>query len=301
MTTSSTSTPLPTPLAPRAVLLAHAQASPTAVAAHDRGAWLALFADGGRVDDPVGTPACCKGAHTFARTGGVDDLTRFYDCFIAPNAIRFEVHGDFVTGSAVARDVTIHVRGPTGVPTAVPAHLIYTMAGGSGGVRIARMEAFWQAADVMRTVRRAGVRGVAAMMLNGWQLARSFGFAGARAYLRGVQDRVRSTVAREKVRALTAALDAGDHAGVMALCEAGCDVSLPDGARKPLARALEVDLAGCRLEVDKVLACGWNATCSIRLRSADRQRQGLAVFELTRSSARIRAVRLYWELDVRVS
>jgi hypothetical protein len=197
--------------------------------------------------------------------------------------------------------VTIHVRGPTGVSTAVRAHLIYTMTGRPGAVRIARMEAFWQAADVMRTVRGAGVRGLAAMALNGWQLVRSLGLTGARAYLRGVQDRVRSSVARDTVRALTDALDAGDHARAIALCEPGCEVSFPDGARLALARALEVELAGGRLEVDKVLACGWAATCSIRLQSRDRERQGIAVFELTRRSGRVRAIRLYWDVDARGS
>jgi SnoaL-like domain len=295
--TSSQSAAPPARVAPRGALLAHAQASPAAVAAHDKRAWLALFADGGRVDDPVGTPTCAKGAHTLGREGGPDDLARFYDCFIAPNAIRFEVHRDVVTASAVARDVTIHVRGPTGVPTAVSAHLVYTMTGDPGAVRIARMEAFWQSADVMRMVRRAGVRGVAAMVLNGWQLAGHLGLSGSRAYLRGVQDRVRSSRARDVVRALTEAIDAGDHARAKAVCEPGCEVWLPEGVRSPLDRALAVDLEGCQLEVDKILACGWAATCSLRLRSPDRERAGIAVFELTRSSAKVRAIRLYWDVD----
>jgi hypothetical protein len=252
----------------RASLLAHAQASPTAVAAKDKRAWLALFADAGSVHDPVGTPACARGAHSFGRASGPDDLERFYDCFIAPNTIRFEVHRDLVSDRSVVRDVTLHVTGPSGVPTAVAAHLVYTMVEAAGGLRIARMEAFWQPADVMRTVRRAGARGVAATVLNLWQLARSFGLAGSRAYLRGVRDRARSSVARDAVRAWIGALAASDE-----------------------------ERAGWEVEADKILVCGWAASCSLHARSGDRERHGVAVFELARPSASIHRARLYWDTE----
>jgi hypothetical protein len=282
--------------ASRAAYLAHAQASPVAVAAKDKRAWLALFAEGGFVHDPVGTPPCAKGAHTFGRKDGPDDLARFYDCFIAPNAIRFEVQRDLVSGRSVVRDVTLHVTGPSGVPTAVPAHLVYTMAEGPAPLRIARMEAFWQSADVMRTVRRAGARGVAATALNLWQLARSFGLAGARAYLRGVRDRARSSSTREAVRAWVAAVDAGDADRAAALGEAACEVELGD-ERLSIPRAIDTELRGWRVEADKVLVCGWAASCSLRMRSGDRERHAVAVFELARPSARFRAIRLYWDKE----
>src|SRR4051812_27753273 len=213
----------------RAALLAHAHASPAAVAAKNKSAWLALFADGAAVHDPVGTPACAKGAFTIGRASGQDDLSRFYDCFIAPSTIRFEAHRDLVAGRTVVRDVTLHVNGLAGVPTSVPAHLIYTISDRPGPLRIARIEAYWQSADVMRTVRRAGARGVAATVINVWQLVRSFGVAGTRAYLRGVQDRVRSSVAREAVRAWAEATSTGDAQRAGALCDPSCEVELPSG------------------------------------------------------------------------
>ncbi len=135
------------------------------------------------------------------------------------------------------------------------------------------------------------------MLINVWQLARHLGLGGARAYLRGVQDRVRSSRAREIVSTLTQAIDAGDVARAKEICEPRCEVSLPDGRRVALDGAIETELRGCRLEVDKILACGWATTCSLRLRWPDRERAGVAVFELTRASAKVRAIRLYWDLD----
>jgi hypothetical protein len=281
MSAIATASPDPTTsLPPRAALLDCARASPVAVLAKDRQAWLALFAEGASVLDPVGTPACRKGAHTLGPADGPDDLARFYDCFIAPSTIRFDVHRDLVSGRTVVRDVTIHTTGRAGVPTAVPAHLVYTVADVPGPLRIARLEAFWQSADVMRSVRRAGARGTAATVLNLWHLVRSFGAAGTRAYLRGVRDRIRSSVAREAVRAWIDAFDAADPSRAAVLCEPGCDVKLP---------------AGWKVAADKVLVCGWAASCSLHLRAGDRERHGVAVFEFARPSPRFRAIRLYWD------
>ena len=298
MTTTATSPAAPTQSRPsRAALLAHAHASPAAVAAKDKRAWLALFADGGAVHDPVGTPACAKGAFTIGRANGPDDLARFYDCFIAPNTVRFEVHRDMVAGRSVVRDVTLHTTGLSGVPTAVPAHLIYTMAEGAGPVRIARVEAYWQSADVMRTVRGAGARGVAATVISIWQLVRSFGVAGTRAYLRGVQDRPRSKGARDAVRAWVDAIGADDGKRIEALSKPSCEVELPGGERTSIAGALSGELRGWKVEADKILVSGWAASCTLRMRAGDRERYGVAVFELARPSMRIQRVRLYWDLE----
>jgi hypothetical protein len=187
------------------------------------------------------------------------------------------------------------VTGEAGVPTAVPAHLVYTMADRPGSALIVRMEAYWQSADVMRTVRSAGARGAAATVLNLWHLLRSFGVAGTRAYLRGVSDRVRSSVARDAVRGWVEALDAGDPERAAAVCEPGCEVVLPAGDRAPLAHALSGPLAGWKAAADKILVCGWAASCSLHLRSRDQVRPAVAVFELARPAARFRAIRLYWD------
>ena len=297
MTTTDAPRQAPATRSPRrGAYLAHAQASPAAVAAKDKRTWLALFADGGAVLDPVGTPACAKGAHTLGRSGGQDDLGRFYDCFIAPNTIRFEVARDLVAGRHVVRDVTIHTTGPSGISTPVPAHLVYTMADGPGPITIERMEAFWQPADVMRTVRRAGARGAAATFLNVWQLVRFFGFAGTRGYLRGIEERPRSSVARKSVGQWIEAVEAV-RTGVAGEDDSACEVELPGGERVSMARALAAELRGWTLEAEKILVCGWSASCSLRMRCGDRERHAVAVFDLARPAARVRGVRLYWELE----
>ena len=59
-----------------AELLAAVEASPRATAGHDKSAWVGLFADDGRVEDPVGSRP-----HI-----GHAEIGRFYDTFIGPFA-----------------------------------------------------------------------------------------------------------------------------------------------------------------------------------------------------------------------
>ena len=70
--------------------------SPAAVAAHDKEGWLSLFTPSAVVNDPVGS----------APHRGPAQLSRFYDTFIAPNTIGFQVNHDVVCGASVLRDVT---------------------------------------------------------------------------------------------------------------------------------------------------------------------------------------------------
>src|ERR1700756_4358597 len=86
-------------------LLAPVEASPRAVAAHERDAWVGLFAPGARVCDPVGSRP-----HT-----GRAAIERFYDTFIGPNDIVFRVERDVVCGMTVWRDLGIETTMSTGV------------------------------------------------------------------------------------------------------------------------------------------------------------------------------------------
>ena len=106
-----------------------ARASPEAVGRHDREAWLALFTPDALVQDPVGAPG-----HPRER------LEDFWQIFIGPNDIAFEVHQDHVDGAWVYRDVTIHTRFPLGATLAVPVHLRYQIEGD----RLRRLHAHWE-------------------------------------------------------------------------------------------------------------------------------------------------------------
>ena len=135
-----------------AELLAAVEASPRAVAAHDRAAWVGLFAPGATVEDPVGSSP-----HT-----GRAAIERFYDTFIGPNGIAFRVEHDVVCGMTVYRDLVIETTMSTGVTLRVPMHLRYDLERVDGELKILTLHAHWELPTMIAQLLGAGVRGLAA-------------------------------------------------------------------------------------------------------------------------------------------
>ena len=86
--------------------------SPAAVAAHDKAAWLGLFARYSLVEDPVGSRPCVSRPSDSTHNG---PLARFYDTFIAANDIRFVVERDMIGGDVVEVSPPFDTTGATAV------------------------------------------------------------------------------------------------------------------------------------------------------------------------------------------
>lgn len=159
-----------------AALLAHVARSPVLCAAHDKAGWIALFARDAQINDPVGS----------APHEGHEAISRFYDTFIAPNALKFDVEQDFVAGMSVMRDLTLTSTMATGLAIPVPMHLRYDLAEESGVLKIHRLYAHWELPVLLR--QQLGT-------FNGWltslqltpQLLRHQGFGGLLGFMRGLR------------------------------------------------------------------------------------------------------------------
>ncbi|HET7689192.1 MAG TPA: nuclear transport factor 2 family protein [Nocardioidaceae bacterium] len=158
-------------------LLEVARTSPVCVGAHDKQRWISLFALGYAIEDPVGSRP--------VRGKGIND---FWDCFIAPNDIRFEVHHEFVApgpgGGVVVRDVTIRTTMQTGVSVTTPAHLHYTV---DSDLKIQRMAAHWEPAPVFAQLlkpRAAQIRSLATMSA---RMVRHLGLGGTTEFAMAVR------------------------------------------------------------------------------------------------------------------
>jgi len=120
--------------------------SMAAVEAHDRAAWLALFADDALVQDPVGPSA-------FDPEGvghrGPDAIAAFYDNVIAANeSITFDIRQSFLCGEEAANVGVIRIAFPGGTAVEVDGIYIYRR---SPDDKIASLRAFWEP-DAIRTV-----------------------------------------------------------------------------------------------------------------------------------------------------
>jgi len=255
-------------------LLEAVQASPRAVAAHDKTTWVGLFAPDAAVNDPVGsTPHI-----------GAEAIGRFYDTFIAPNTIAFHVDRDLVAGRTVVRDLSIATTMSTGATVLVPMHLRYDLA--DDDLRITRLAAHWELAPMVLQLLRTGLPGLGAATVLGPRLVRNQGMGGALGMtkaLTGVGRAGKSVVSR-----LFAAAADTDLAAVRELLSDRAEVALPAG--NPVS-VEEFTNRARNIRWNKTLAAGRWVTTSIEIGSA----HGVAMIEFAPSSLHI--VRLEVFLD----
>ena len=117
-----------------------ARRSQAAVAAKDRSAWLALFADDAVVQDPIGPSPLDPGG---AGHRGAAAIAAFYDTVIATaERITFEIENSYLCGDEVADVGVIRTVLPGGRQVAV-VRGVYTYRSNGAG-KLAALRAFWE-------------------------------------------------------------------------------------------------------------------------------------------------------------
>jgi hypothetical protein len=266
--------------AQREELLAVVERSPEWVAAHHRENWLALFGDDALVEDPVGSPPARKA------TGA---LARFWDTFIAPHEIRFEVRRDHVIGRDVFRDAVIHTRIGPGVAIDVPAYLLYQLDDGARGLRVRRMAAHWQLGRLSLGALKLGPRAWLPMTRLFGRMLRVMGLSWVGGYLASLWSGIgaRGLAAAHALADAIAARDGGALAALFV--DDGATVEL--GATLLSPRALVDALpAGSRLSIDAPVTAGWTTSFRFRI-DGPAPSEGLALLEF--DAQRIRRARFF--------
>lgn len=257
-----------------AALLTTVEASPRAVAAHDKPAWVALFTEDAEINDPVGSrPHIGRAA-----------IERFYDTFIGPNTITFRVDRDLVHPPTALRDLTIETTMSTGATVFVPMHLRYRLVERDGVWKIAHLAAHWELAGMIWQLLRTGWPGIAAALKLGPQLIVNQGFGGMLGLMRAL-----GAVGRGGKRATTqvfAAAAGTDLPRVRELLGTRADIELPVGT--PVS-AEEFTNRARNMQWSKVIAAGRTVTASVRLGDA----AGVAVVEFATNSNRIATLRFH--------
>ncbi|MEU4342890.1 nuclear transport factor 2 family protein [Nocardia sp. NPDC023852] len=263
------------PLDPSAAaLLTAVAASPRAVAAHDRSAWVDLFAAEAEVNDPVGSRP-----HIGRRA-----IERFYDTFIGPNTIAFRVERDVVCPPTVLRDLTIVITMSTGATVYVPMHLRYRLIEEDGVWRIADLAAHWELAAMIWQLLRTGAPGLGAALKLGPQLIANQGIGGMIGMMRAFRS-VGRTGKRMTTRVFAAAAST-NPLRVRDLLGDRAEIELPAGTPvsvEQFTRRIR------NMRWSKVIAAGRTVTASIRLGDT----HGVAVVEFATGATHITALRFY--------
>lgn len=261
-----------------ASLLAAVQASPRAVAAHDRQTWVGLFTADATVRDPVGARP-----HT-----GRAAIEKFFNTFIAPNTIEFEVAHDFTGPGIIVRDLHIRTTMSTGAQVLVPMHLRYDLTEIDGELRISHLAAHWELPAMVAQLLRTGTRGFGAGMQLGAALVRNQGLTGAAGMARGF-----TGVGRAGKRVAAELFDAaasGDTAHVRRLLGAGTVIECPAGTVVSADEFTERAEEGLR--AGKVIAAGRSVTASVELDGAP----AVIALEFDLDAPRIHHVVVFTEL-----
>ena len=262
-------------------VLAVVERSPAAVAVHDRAAWLALFSEDAVVEDPVGAPPAPKRDGT---------LGRFYDAFIGPHEIHFEIRRDHFLGDDVFRDAVIHTTVRRGVNVDVPAYLLYQVEERSGALVARRMAAHWQLSRMVGLAMRLGPRAWVAMTVLFVGMLRHLGVGWVAGYLASLW----RTVGRRGVGIATALADAlarRDSEALARLFAPDAVIALGDRTVSPQT-LLDAVSPGTRLGIDAPVTAGWTVSFRFSLEGTT-PAEGLALLEVSPSSGRITRARFF--------
>ncbi len=124
-----------------------AMRSMSCVMGKQRDEWLALWADNGWVEDPIGVsfidPAG-KGHH------GPEGRAAFWDNNMAPNSIVFDLHDSFACGNEVANVATITITLPGGATTRCEGVFAYRI---DEDGKLLSLRAFWELDRMLATMQ----------------------------------------------------------------------------------------------------------------------------------------------------
>ena len=115
----------------------------TCVEQKDREGWLAIWAEDGLIQDPVGpSPLDPEGE----RHRGIDAITKFYDNVIAPSDLRFCIRQSFACGKECANVGTITTRVGNGMVSRTELVMVYRV---DDAGKLASLRAFWEFEDTV--------------------------------------------------------------------------------------------------------------------------------------------------------
>lgn len=229
-------------------LLATVERSPRAAAAHDRAAWVTLFTDDGRIEDPVGSRP-----HV-----GREQIGRFYDTFIGPRDIKFHRDVDIVFDTVVLRDLELEVAMGSAVTMYIPALLRYDLREANGEWSVGELRAYWELPAMMLQFLRTGSAAVWPALQLSRGLLVNQRLRGAAGFMTGF----RRVGARHKelVRAFLDAAARQDRDAAARALSPSASITLGDRDALDLAELVN-QLDGARST--KVLGAGSTVTTSL--------------------------------------
>ncbi|NRB40156.1 MAG: hypothetical protein HRU20_17110 [Pseudomonadales bacterium] len=276
------------------VLLSQVQKSPAAVAIHDKDAWMSIFAQYHIVEDPVGSTPHVGGIYdTTSGERGHAALGRFFDTFIAPNKISFDVKKDIVCGNHVVRDLTINIEMSPTVKASVEMHLLYELVQEGDEWKVVRLAAHWELLPMVMQLLKKGfacagvLAGLTVRMLRYQGIAGTLGFSKAALNI--------GNKGKKAVETFVKAFNHQDLSTLMSVCASDAAlIHMPFG-QPPLSPSQVFEKVNGKMAICKLLASGETITATVSLQQENGVKEGVMIAEFNRKTGKIVAMRLYWD------
>lgn len=276
-------------------LLQQAEKSPQAVSVHDKVAWLDVFATQSMIEDPVGSKPHIAGVYdSVSGQRGKAQLARFYETFIAPNSIRFDVHRDIVSGTHVMRDLDIHIQMAANVHLKVPMHLLYHLvqegSGDSSEWKITRLAAHWELVPMVMQLMGNGMASLPVSMGLSARMLKYQGILGMLAYSKAVFNvgKQGKRLAQSLVQHLNQ-----KHAAQVRECFADDATATWVESTGTVTAAQFMSELNWQIHAEKWIAAGDTVTATVRLEKAGAVQNGVALFRFNRKLGKIQHIHLY--------
>lgn len=265
--------------------LNHINKSPNAVAAHDKQAWLNIFADRAMVEDPVGSKP-----HFNNPRDPNNPVSLFYDTFIAPNEIVFHVDNDYVSNMNVVRDLSVVTR-MNGVEVVVPMHLLYELTVQKGELKINRLAAHWELLPMVSVLFKNGLSAFPVMFSLSARMMKNQGVGGAIGFMSGV-GKLRGK-GKKLAEQFIQALNDKNEAAIAKITVEKPEISTPNAESYLTVKELMEAMPG-KLSFSKMIVAGHSVSCSVKLYDGKVEVSGVAIFNFDSSSKKIKQLQLYY-------
>ena len=222
-------------------------------------------------------------------------LGRFYDIFIGPNKIKFDVHQDVVVGDEMVREVSIHTTLPNGAITIVHCYLIYRIVEENGQPKIESLRAHWDFGNnALALMKNNGFKGMTGSAVQFGTMIKVQGMKRIIEYMGAMYKGILKKGIKA-ANAFAAAVNAKDEAAFARLFDAGATIEFPVGS-KPISAGDFLKGAGkdVKLEFKALRSGGWFTSCAVDVKGGGLDKHGVVFFEFSPKSKKIINARFFW-------
>jgi hypothetical protein len=262
------------------------------VGKHDREGWLNLFSMNAIVQDPVGAGPNRKDKDM---RKGKDALGRFYDIFIGPNKIKFDVHQDVVVGNEMVREVSINTTLPNGAITIVHCFLIYKITEENGQLKIEGLRAHWDfGKNAMALMKNNGLKGMTGSTVQFYTMIKVQGMKRIIEYLGAMYKGILKKGIKS-ANAFAAAVNAKDEAAFAKLFDTVAVIEFPAGGKNIAAGDFPKGAGkDVKLELKNLRSGGWFTSGAVDVTMGGSSKHGVVFFEFSPKTKKIINARFFW-------